>query len=244
MPRVILIDDERTARADLRARLAAHPEVTIVGEAALLDEATALLRGGGYDLVFLDIQLLGGNGFDLVPDVSPDARIIFVTAYDQFALRAFEVNALDYLRKPVRVARLAEALRRGSVVPAAAVPPPPLRVDDIVQVKTGPGAARFLRLADVVLITSQDNYTELALANGQRLLVRLTLAAWEARLPGTHFMRVHRQAIVSLSRIEGFAHADEEIVLLHLAGIREPVRGRRRYWPELRTRLSALGVNL
>jgi two-component system, LytTR family, response regulator len=244
MPRVIIIDDERTARADLRARLEAHPEVTIVGEAALLDEATALLRRGGYDLVFLDIQLLGGNGFDLVPDVAPEARIIFVTAYDQFALRAFEVNALDYLRKPVRVARLAEALRRGAGPQPAAVPPTPLRVDDIVQVKTGPGAARFLRLADIVLITSQDNYTELTLASGQRLLVRLTLAAWEARLPATHFMRVHRRTIISLTRIEGYAHVDEEIVLLHLAGLRHPVRGRRRYWSELVARLSALGVTL
>jgi DNA-binding LytR/AlgR family response regulator len=143
----------------------------------------------------------------------------------------------------VRVARLAEALRRGSATHPAA-PAPPLRADDTVQVKTGPGAARFVRLADIVFIRSQDNYTELTLANGQRLLVRLTLAAWEARLPGTHFMRVHRRTIVSLTRIEGFAHADEEIVLLRLAGTREPVRGRRRYWSELRARLSALGVSL
>jgi len=112
MRRALLIHYEISARRDLRALLGAHPEVTIVGEAALIEEALALLRRDDYDLVFLDIQLIGGTGFDLVPDVRPAARIIFVTAFDQFALRAFEVNALDYLRKPLRVARLAEALRR------------------------------------------------------------------------------------------------------------------------------------
>ena len=108
----VIIDDEINARKDLRKLLAEHPEVTIVGEAATFDEARGLVQKGDYDLVFLDVQLLGGSGFDVVPDVRPDARIIFVSAYDQFALRAFEVNALDYLQKPVRTARLAEAVRR------------------------------------------------------------------------------------------------------------------------------------
>ncbi len=180
MPRALLIDDEISARRDLRALLGAHPEVTIVGEAALIDEALALLRRDEYDLVFLDIQLIGGTGFDLVPDVRPAARIIFVTAFDRFALRAFEVNALDYLRKPLRVARLAEALRRlppgadsasrsqlsalGSQLSALSSPLPSLLPDDLLSVKNGPGTTRFVRLADLVLLPSQDNYTEVRLA--------------------------------------------------------------------------------
>src|SRR5437868_4951942 len=152
MPKAVIIDDEVSARKDLRGLLGAHPEVTITGEAASLDEARRLLRTGGYDLVFLDVQLLGGSGFDLVPDVSPDARIIFVTAYDQFALRAFEVNALDFLHKPVRTARLAETLRRAGTTNAPATA---LRTDDIVQVKTGPGAVRFVRVSDILVVTSQ-----------------------------------------------------------------------------------------
>jgi two-component system LytT family response regulator len=246
MPKAVLIDDEKLARADLRARLAAHPEVEITGEAALLDAAAALLQRADYDLVFLDVQLLGGTGFDLVPAVRPGARIIFVTAYDQFALRAFEVNALDYLRKPVRAARLAEALRRASAgrpPPDAPRPAAALAADDIVQVKTGPGAARFVRVGEILLLASQDNYTEVRLTGGERLLVRQTLTAWEQRLPASHFMRVHRQYIVNLSRLEGFANQDEEVTLLRLAGLSEPVRARRQNWPELRTRLAALGVN-
>lgn len=240
--RTLLIDDEPSARDDLRRALTVHPHVTVTGEAGRLAEAQALLARDDYDLVLLDIQLRGGSGFDLVPLVRPGARIIFVTAHDQYALRAFEVNALDYLLKPVEAARLAEALRR------AATPAEPsqsaLRNDDIVQVKTGPGAARFVRVADIGLITSSDNYSDVRLASGEHFLVRQTLASWEERLPAAQFMRVHRQAIVSLARVEGFTHADEETTLLRLAGLPEPVRARRQHLPELQTRLASLGRKL
>lgn len=240
MPKALIIDDEVCARKDLRALLAAHPEVTIAGEAASIDDARKLLREGGYDLVFLDVQLLGGSGFDLVPEVHPAARIIFVSAYDQFALRAFEVNALDYLHKPVRTARLAETLRRVNSAPTPA-PASELRGDDIVQVKTGPGAARFVRVADIELVTSQDNYSEVRLANHEHFLVRQTLSSWEQRLPSAQFLRVHRQAIVGLAYVEGFTHADEETTLLRLTGLPEPVRARRQHLPELQARLAKLG---
>jgi two-component system LytT family response regulator len=242
MPKAVIIDDEVAARKDLRALLGTHPDVTIAGEAASLDDARRLLRLGGYDLVFLDVQLLGGSGFDVVPDVQPGARIIFVTAYDQFALRAFEVNALDFLHKPVRTARLAETLRRaagGGSTPA--IPATALRGDDIVQVKTGPGAARFVRVADILVVTSQDNYSEVRLTGGEHFLVRQTLTSWEERLPAAQFMRVHRQTIVSLARVEGFTHADEETTLLRLAGLPEPVRARRQHVPDLQARLTGLG---
>jgi two-component system, LytTR family, response regulator len=113
MLRALLIDDEPDARADLRISLAAHAaEVAIAAEAETLDEAEALLSTGAYDVVFLDVQLRGGTGFDLVPRIRPDARIVFVTAHDNYALRAFEVNALDYLLKPIAPDRLAAAVTR------------------------------------------------------------------------------------------------------------------------------------
>jgi two-component system LytT family response regulator len=241
--RTLLIDDEASARDDLRRLLAAHPGVSIIGEAGRFADAQARLARSDYDLVLLDIQLRGGNGFDLVPLVRPEARIIFVTAHDQYALRAFAVNALDYLLKPVEPARLAEALRR-----ASAAPPEPsttaLRPDDVVQVKTGPGAARFVRVPDILVVTSQDNYSAVHLIAGEQFLVRQTLANWEERLPATHFMRVHRQALINLDRIEGYSFADEETALLQLAGHPEPVRARRTHWPDLIARLAALGRKL
>ncbi len=246
--RVLLIDDEAPAREDLRRLLAAHPGIDIVGEAGSVASGRARLAASDYDLVFLDIQLVGGNGFDLVPAVAPTARVVFVTAYDEHALRAFEVNALDYLLKPVRRDRLAEALQRAAVPPARAARGDgravPLHADDILHVKTGRAAARFVKLADLVTLTSEDNYSTLLLGDGSRLLVRETLASWEARLPATHFMRVHRQAIVNLRRIEGFSHEDDRLTLLRVAGAPAPVHARREHWAELTARLAALGCPL
>ena len=242
MPKAVIIDDEVNARKDLRTLLAAHPEVSVAGEAATFDEARALLRRGEYDLVFLDVQLVGGSGFDLVPDIRTDARIIFVTAYDQFALRAFEVNALDFLQKPVRTARLAESLRRAG--PVAAAKQPVLRADDVVQVKTGPGAVRFVRVDAILLISSQDNYSDVRLIGGEHFLVRQTLASWEDRLPAAQFLRVHRQTIVNISRVEGVTPVDDETSMLRLTGVADPVRARRQHVPELQTRMAGLGRKL
>jgi two-component system LytT family response regulator len=239
MPKAVIIDDEVNARKDLRALLAAHPEVSVAGEAATFDEARGLLRRGEYDLVFLDVQLVGGSGFDLVPDVRTDARIIFVTAYDQFALRAFEVNALDFLQKPVRTARLAESLRRAG--PVAAARPAALRPDDVVQVKTGPGAVRFVRVDAILLISSQDNYSDVRLTSGEHFLVRQTLASWEERLPAAQFLRVHRQTIVNIARVESVVPVDDETSMLRMAGLPEPVRARRQHVPELQARMAGLG---
>jgi len=236
--RTLLIDDEVSARDDLRRALAAHPEVVIAGEAGRMADARALLEQGGYDLVFLDIQLRGGIGFDLVPYVRPGARIIFVTAHDGYALRAFAVNALDYLLKPVDPARLAESLRRvDPVEPSASA----LQADDVVYVKTGPGAARFVRVADILLVISQDNYSELRLGAGEHFLVRQTLVAWEKRLPAARFLRVHRRTIVNVDRVVGFTAADERTTWLHLNGLAAPVRARRQHMSDLQARLAGLG---
>lgn len=242
MPQALLIEDESTARADLRAKLAAHPDVNIVGEAATVRSARTLLARSDYDLVFLDIQLVGGNSFDLVPDVRPGARIIFVTAHDDHAVRAFEVNALDYLLKPVAPERLAAALRRLVPAPAAdaeAAPGLPLRPDDTVYLRTGQ-RARFAPLADISLITAQDNYSEVRLADGTKMLLRKSLKAWEDTLPATHFMRVHRTQIMNLARVTRYERDSDEHTLLHVQGVSEPVPASRERWKDLRDRLSAI----
>ena len=244
MPQALLIEDEATARADLRAKLAAHPDVTIVAEAATVRSARALLAHPDYDLVFLDIQLIGGNAFDLVPDVRTGVRIIFVTAYDAYALRAFEINALDYLLKPVVPARLAEALRRLANSPAGAtaaeIPPgPALRLDDTLYLRSGL-RARFAPVADISLIVARDNYSEVQLVDGAKVFLRKSLKAWEDTLPATHFMRVHRTQIVNLARVTRYQRDGDEHTLLYVAGAAEPVAASRERWSELRERLGAL----
>ena len=108
----LIVDDERLARQELRALLAVHPEVQVVGEAASVDEAARHLAREQPDVVFLDIQMPGESGFDLFARAPVSSRVVFVTAHDAHALRAFDVNALDYLLKPVVPARLAESIAR------------------------------------------------------------------------------------------------------------------------------------
>ncbi len=236
--RILLIDDEPTARQFLRLALAEHPGAEIVGEAGTINEARTQLARADYDLVLLDIQLRGGSGFDLVPMVRAEARIVFVTAFDQHALRAFAVNALDYLLKPIDPARLAESLQRASNV----VRPSPTgyQPNDIVLVKTGSGTTRFIPVRSIAVITTSDNYTELTLTDGARHFVRRTLKMWEEILPAAIFVRVHRHAIVNLSHLRRTDRVSDETTLLTIAGATEPVRASFRYAEGLRARLAAL----
>ena len=248
MNRALIIDDEAPARAALRGLLRDHPKVTLAGEADTIAEARARLKVRDYDLVFLDIQLRGGTGFDLLPFVQPEARIIFVTAFDQHAVRAFEVNAIDYLIKPVRPQRLAEALRRvPSPAPDSHPSPsslPALALGDLVHLKIGNGTTRFVALAEIAAIESDENYSTVHLGDRTRVLVRRTMKVWEDTLPASHFVRVHRGTIVNLARYRGADRESYEITLLRLEGLAEPARASFRYLPELRTRLGALGREL
>lgn len=246
--KAVIIDDEAPARAALRGLLRSHPEIILAGEADTMELAARRLGVADYDIVFLDVQLRGGTGFDLLPLVRPEARVVFVTAFDQFAARAFEVNAIDYLIKPVRPERLADAIRRLGGPPPDSVNPFPsartLVLDDLVYLKTGNGTSRFVALADIAAIVSNENYSETQLGDGTRLFVRRTMKAWEDALPATHFVRVHRTTIVNLARYRGSDRQSYETTLLHLDGLAEPVKASFRYLPELRERLAVLGRQL
>lgn len=248
MLKAILIEDEPDARADLRQSLAAHGgDVTVIAEAETLDEAEALLARDDYDVVFLDVKLRGATGFDLVPRVRPEARIVFVTAHDRYALRAFEVNALDYLLKPVSPDRLAATIARIVATVSARthagepddIGGVPMKPDDIVFLRGG-GHGRFARLSEVSAIEADQNYSVACLADGSRHMLRRTLKAWEELLPAPHFMRVHRTAIVNLERITRYERDREERTLLFVEGVGEPVNATRKVWSDLQERLVTL----
>jgi two-component system LytT family response regulator len=246
MIRTLLIDDEKTARTDLRAMLAAHPEVEIVGEAATVKTARTLLVTADYALVFLDIQLVGGTGFDLMPNVRAGAKVIFVTAHNEHAVRAFEVNALDYLLKPVKAERLARALMRveqpapeetEAASPAALA----LRADDILHLSSG-SAARFAAVADLSAIEAEENYSLVRLADGTSVLVRRSLKAWEDMLPAMQFMRVHRTVIVNLARLTGYRRDAQKAISVQVHGVADSLPVSRLYWMELKARLPGAMV--
>ena len=235
MIRALLIDDEPPACDILRTLLADHPHITVSGEAGTLASARTRLARDDYDLVFLDIQLRGGTGFDLVPHVRPEARIIFITAYDVHAVRAFEVNALDYLLKPVSPDRLSRSLAR--LTPLAEPALPVFAPDDRLLLKLGAGNERFVRLADIRLVTSCENYTGVSLGGGECLLVRKTMKSWEDLLPPAQFARVHRTTLVNLAHAGRLERETDSTSLLYLDGVDEPVTVSYRHLPDLREKL-------
>ena len=200
----LIVDDEPFVREDLRQMLADHREIEVIGEAGTIAEAKKLLADQRFHVVFLDIQLRGGTGFDLVPHIDPRTSIIFITAHDEFAVRAFEVNALDYLLKPVEPKRLAASLDRLKFNREADRPKQTgdFKPDDRVFIKTDTGQ-KFVGLDEVVSISSVGgNYVSIYLKTGDTYLCRKTLKQWEALLPKSAFLRLHRSTIVNTTTIE------------------------------------------
>jgi two-component system LytT family response regulator len=210
--KAVIVDDERLAREELRGLLFKHPEIEVLGEAANVTEALKLIPRLRPDLVFLDIEMPGRTGFDLISVLPPPhPEIIFVTAFDAFALRAFEVNALDYLMKPVHPERLRSAVSRAmsrlapraTDEPSAAATPEPtskLREDDSVFVREG-DRSWFISVRSICLLEADGNYTRLYFNQDRPLLYR-TLAAMEARLPEALFLRANRSQLINLEYIE------------------------------------------
>lgn len=200
--RVLLIDDERLARAELRRLLAGHPHVDIVGEAANAADGVQQIAALKPDLVFLDVQMPGGSGFDMLAALDAAPQVIFTTAFDRYALQAFEVNALDYLQKPIQPARMAAALQRcaaqrfTNVLPAAT----PAAMPQKLFIKDGE-RCWFVALDDIRLFESDGNYTRAYFDMHQPLMLR-SLSQLEARLDPQRFFRASRRHIVNLGFVE------------------------------------------
>lgn len=201
--RVLIIDDERLARGELRRMLAAHPEVRIVGECANAMEGRLAIEEMTPDLVFLDVQMPGGTGFDMLAALDVAPAVIFTTAFDQYALRAFDVSALDYLLKPIEAPRLAAALRKFKTAPDAPIEPQQAAPDGKVFIKDG-DRCWFVALEQIMLFESEGNYTRVYFDNHRPLLLR-SLNQLEARLDPERFLRASRRQIVNLDFVVDIA---------------------------------------
>ena len=237
--RALVVDDERLARQELRRLLAAHPEVRVVGEAAGVDEAARLIEREQPDVVFLDVQMPGESGFDLFERAAVSARVVFVTAHDAHALRAFDVNALDYLLKPVAPERLAATVTRlrRDAEPGDEPPPRRFTMADFVFLPVD-GRARFLRVGGIVCVLAAGDASEIVTADGARGRVPRSLKAWEDRLPEQQFVRIHRESIVNLQYVERIEEWSHESFHVHLRGIAEPLTLSRRHASRLRARFT------
>jgi two-component system LytT family response regulator len=197
--KAMIIDDEPPARRELRRLLTGFPWVEIVGEAGNVDQAAEMVETLTPELLFLDIQMPGGSGFDLLTRLEDVPQVIFTTAYDEHAVRAFKVDALDYLLKPIEPARLAEALARVRSSQAARTPRPDAILEQIF-VRDG-DRCWFVPLREVRLLSSEGNYIRLSWGKSQPLLGR-ALAALEQRLDPNRFFRANRRQIINLDFIE------------------------------------------
>lgn len=247
MFRALLIDDEPPARDLLRRLLAAHAsQVEIVGEARSVSDAVEKCARLRPDLLFLDVQMPREDGFALLPRLTPPVpAIIFVTAYDQFAVRAFDVNAVDYLLKPLVPERLARALAKlaaGNDQPAnasdaAASLTAPLQAGDTVFLRSD----NFFRTVPVSALThieAEENYTRVHFADGAPMLVRRPMGEWEKLLPSTLFVRVDRSLIVNRTAVQRLEVVSRDIAHAHLAGRRDPLVLARRASLRLRQALE------
>ena len=198
--RALIIDDEPPARHELRQLLSAHPEIEVVGEAGNVREAANLMEVLSPEMLFLDIRMPGGTGFDLLESLMPPhPRVIFTTAYDQFALKAFELNALDYLLKPVEPARLAASLRRisGGAVTRPAQDAARL-LDEAAKVFVRQDdRCWFIPVRTIRLIESEGNYSRLHFG-GEAAMINRSLNTLEQRLPGHLFIRANRAQLINL----------------------------------------------
>ncbi|MBP7556177.1 MAG: response regulator [Chitinophagaceae bacterium] len=221
--RAIIIDDERLARAELKKLLQEFPEVEIVDEAANAEEGIAKIESLQPDLIFLDIQMPGKTGFDMLAQLERAPQVIFTTAYDEFALRAFEVNALDYLLKPVEPKRLADAIHklqqaeaREQKVSGEFTNNSILGEHDQVFVKDGE-RCWFVKLSEIRLFESVGNYAKVFFGPHKPLILK-SLNALEERLDEKYFFRANRKHIVNLRLIEKIEPYFNGGLLLELKG--------------------------
>ena len=208
MIKAIIIDDERLARNELKKLLMDFPEIEVIAEAANAAEGVEKIDSLNPDLIFLDIQMPGKTGFDMLAELERTPNVIFTTSYDEYALKAFEVNALDYLLKPVEPKRLADALQKLQVEEdkepisdhTISVNRSILNEHDQVFVKDGE-RCWFVKLSDIRLFESVGNYAKVYFGANKPLILK-SLNALEERLDEKVFFRANRKHIVNLRLIE------------------------------------------
>ena len=223
--KAIIIDDERLARTELRKLLSDFPEIEVIDEASNADEGIDKISTHQPDLIFLDIQMPGKTGFDMLTELDHAPQVIFTTAYDEYALKAFEVNALDYLLKPIEPRRLADAVEKlRKVSPSSSSSPASngqepgsiLGENDQVFVKDGE-RCWFVKLSEVRLFESVGNYAKVFFGSNKPLILK-SLNALEERLDDKVFFRANRKHSVNLRMIDKIEPYFNGGLLLDLKG--------------------------
>lgn len=236
--KALIVDDESLARSDLIAVL------NELGEDMQIFEADSILSARKHldtflpEIIFLDIQMPGETGFDLLKFIDPASHIIFVTAFDEYAIQAFEVNALDYLLKPVSPQRLRKALDRIDVPDTEpARQEKKLNIEDSVFLKLN-DEYRFQKVQSILKIESAGDYTVVYLKDGKNMLTHKSMKEWELRLPEQMFCRIHRSTIVNYRSVKKIEPWFNHAYMVYLEGIEEPQTMSRRYFSNIKEKMG------
>jgi two-component system LytT family response regulator len=233
--KAIIVDDERLARINLRRLLEPFPEIEIAGEASSCKTAVELINIYNPQLIFLDIQLSGETGFDLLEIIEKSIDIIFVTAYDEYAIRAFEVNAIDYLLKPVNPERLKVSIER--VINREKTQKNEAKsyeYSDSIYVRLNNYASRFIKISSITFIEPVGNYSKIVTIEGRHCLVLKTLKQWQEELPDNNFVRIHRSSIINMEHVDRIEKKSNTQHRAYLKNIPEPLEVSRRYAKKLK----------
>ncbi len=217
--RVLIIDDEPLARSAMRRLLAAHPTVEIVGEADSTQQAISAIEHTQPQLVFLDIELGGGDGFDLLAALERPPIVVFVTAYTEHAVEAFAVDAVDYLLKPVAPERLAESLARVQRQLAQAAP---TAGSGVIELRT-PKRTLLAQPAEIVALRADGDFTRVHVADQPEVMIWRTLAHFESLLPSPPFLRLGRSLIINRDRLRRIETPSRATAYITFDGMIEPL---------------------
>jgi len=249
--RVLIVDDEPSARDFLRKRLSAHPDIEVVAEAISVATALVFCRSLLPDVIFLDINMPQAEGTELLAMLSADHRpeIVFVTAHDDRAIEAYELHALDYLLKPFSAKRMAATVNKLQRHFAGRAATQAADRRDRAGVTLGTLWVQSekemlqVELAEITLIESEDSYSRLTLINGKAYMLRQTLSRWEENLPASDFFRIDRFRIINLRHVQHFERVSRDRAFIQLLGVKTPKELRRQSTLRLAQRLKDRVIN-
>jgi two-component system LytT family response regulator len=235
--KALIVDDEELARSDLHALLSKISSIEIVGEASDVKTAIEAIEMLNPNVVFLDIQFPRETGFDLLEKADIKAKIIFVTAFDKYAIRAFEVNALDYLIKPVDPERLALTIERLENSDLQEKKQTDFNYNDTIFIEHC-NKFYFVKVNSIIMISAATAYTEIITSNGLKLLAHKSMKEWETRLPQNSFIRIHRSTIINIDFIEKMDKWFNYSYRVYLKNIGNPISISRRYIAAIKERMT------
>jgi len=235
----LIIDDERLSRLSLRKDLEKFPEIEIIGEASGISSARTLIEKTKPDILFLDIQLTDGNGFDLLNNIEYTGEVIFVTAFDEYALRAFDINAIDYLLKPISHQRLKATIEKlfSNKTESLTGENMKLEYNDRLMLMYKK-SVNFIKIDTITYIKASRDYSYIYTDGGKEYLSSKAINEWEERLPDKHFCRIHRSTIINFDFIIKISHLSPGSAEVIIQGNNEPLSISRNFFRKLKERYS------